>query len=393
MDAIVDENTENSWHRIVGIFMAEKMKDILKKENRLHRRAFLGGATASVAVLHAPFVHAEKRTVATRRDEVVIGKGDYLFRADHRVVRLPDKYHWQFTHNIAIDSANNIYVMHEGEAKLKDHPAIFVFDPDGKFIRAFGNQFQGGGHGLDIRKEGSEDFLYVTGYQQVKSFAKMTTSGEMVWYKKAPMVSGVYSKGQDTSTKASWSRKGFLPTNFAFLENGEFLLADGYGSYFIHHFDKDANWVKCFGGPGDGQGTFDLSHGLCVDRRPERKTPSLLVTDRNRNSLQRLTLNGDYIETIANLMKPCSIDTYENQLLITEYVAALSILDERSGVLVRLDEGVERLQNIKNLRQFPSKWRNGHFINPHDACFDKVGNILVAERIPTGRITKLSRVS
>ena len=49
---------------------------------------------------------------------------------------------------------------------------LYVFDPDGKFIRAFGSQFQGGGHGLEVRKEADGEFLYVTGYQMLKTFAE-----------------------------------------------------------------------------------------------------------------------------------------------------------------------------------------------------------------------------
>ena len=61
-------------------------------------------------------------------------------------------------------------------------------------------------------------------YQGVKAFAKMTLHGAIVWYQKAPMESGKYAEGEDISTKANWSRKGFLPTNFAFLDDGGFLL-------------------------------------------------------------------------------------------------------------------------------------------------------------------------
>lgn len=359
-----------------------------------NRRRFFAAATATgVAILGSPAVVIARRTETTEPNEVIIGEGDYQYRVNHAIVNLPDKYRFHFTHNVAVDSADNIYVIHEGEAERKDHPSIFVFDAQGKFIRAFGSQFQGGGHGLEIRREGKQDFLYVTAYQQVKCFAKMTTTGETVWYKKAPMQSGVYAKGQDISTKRSWNRKGFLPTNFAFLDDGGFLLADGYGSYFIHQFDKDAQWVKCFGGPGEGEGTFDLSHGLWVDRRPGRPEPSLLVTDRNRNSVQRLTLEGQHIETLTGFTKPCNIDTWKNQMVIPEYGAAVRLMDENNKVLVRLDEGVENSKRVKNLGGSPQKWQHGHFIAPHDACFDSNGNILVAERLKPGRITKLTRVS
>ena len=37
--------------------------------------------------------------------------------------------------------------------------------------------------------------------------------------------------------------------------------------------------------------------------------------------------------------------------------------------------------------------QNAKFVHPHDACFDADGNILVAEWVATGRMTKLRKVS
>ena len=76
------------------------------------------------------------------------GTGENRYEVLHYWPQLPAKYSWQTTHNVAIDREGLLYVIHEGRENLKDHPSIFVFDRKGKFIRAFGNQFQGGGHGL-----------------------------------------------------------------------------------------------------------------------------------------------------------------------------------------------------------------------------------------------------
>jgi len=82
------------------------------------------------------------------------------------------------------------------------------------------------------------------------------------------MDSGVYCMDEDTVRVRRWARDAFLPTNFAFLDDDGFLLADGYGSDWIHRYDKDANWVSKFGGPGEGEGKFNLPHGIWIDRRP-----------------------------------------------------------------------------------------------------------------------------
>jgi len=45
------------------------------------------------------------------------------------------------------------------------------------------------------------------------------------------------------------------------------------------------------------------------------------------------------------------------------------------------------------IRRDPSQWRPGKFVHPHDACFDRDGNIFVAEWVSTGRVTKLARMA
>ena len=337
----------------------------------------------------APAVHTKSRG---RQNELIIGEGAFKYRVDHKFCQLPSEFSWQTTHNVAVDSANNLYVIHEGKQNKKSHPSIFVFDSSGKYIRAFGSQFQGGGHGIEVRQEGSEEFLYVAAYQQVKAFAKMTLTGETVWYRKAPMESGVYADGQDTSTKATWTRKGFLPTNFAFLDDGGFLLADGYGSFHIHRYDKDANWISSFGGPGDGKRTFKTAHGVWIDDRPGRE-PSIIVTDRAHNTLQYFTMDGRYIETLLGYGLPANFDTRDNLLLVSELKSRLTILNEKNEVVAQLGEAIKRLNAVKGLREKPDQWNDGEFVHPHDACFDVEGNIFVAEWVATGRITKLTHVA
>ncbi|MBL8813675.1 MAG: hypothetical protein JNM43_26145 [Planctomycetaceae bacterium] len=351
------------------------------------RRSVLKSAVIGAGLFVAPRL---SRASGSRR-ETVIGTGDYQYRVNHAFAQLPDKYTWQTTHNVALDSAQNLYVIHEGRRDQKDHPSIFVFDPSGKFIRAFGAQFQGGGHGIEVRKEGNQEFLYVAAYQQVKAFAKLTLNGEIVWYKKAPMESGLYADGESTSTEPSWNRKGFLPTNFAFLDDGGFLLADGYGTFAIHRFDKDGNWKSCFGGAGEGKGTFNTAHGLWIDNRPGRE-PSIVVTDRAHNTLQIFSMDGVYKETISGFGLPANIDTLNNLMLVPELKACVSILNEKNEVVAQLGRAVERLDQVKDLRGQPAQWQDGQFVHPHDACFAPNGDIFVAEWVATGRITKLEKV-
>ena len=349
------------------------------------RRQFI--ASSAAATLAAPAVI----TAAKTEQSLIVGEGDFQYEVIHNWPQLPDQYHWQTTHNVAVDKAGRLYVIHEGREKLSDHPSIFVFDPDGKFVTAFGSQFQGGGHGIEVRQEGSEEFLYVCGYQQVKMFSKMTLDGETVWERFAPMESEVYAKDEDSVRRKIWGRDRFLPTNFAFLDDGGFLLADGYGSFYIHRYDKDANWQSCFGGPGDGEGTFATPHGIWIDRR-EGREEKVIICDRAHHTVQILTMDGKYEETISGFGLPANIDIWNGLMIVPELHARLTILDKDNRVVARLGDDVERIKSEKGVRNDPNKWNDGRFVHPHDACFGANGDIYVAEWVQTGRITKLKRL-
>lgn len=353
------------------------------------RRQFLQssvlGATAALA---APAIVTQAKSGSGK---IIVGEGDYQYEVQHAWPQLPDRFSWQTTHNVAVDQNQNLYVIHEGKRQLKDHPSIFVFDSEGKFVRAFGSQFQGGGHGIEVRKEGTDEFLYVCGYQQVKSFAKMTLTGDIVWWKNAPVESGVYAPHEDVTKKADWGRNRFMPTNFAFLDDGGFLLADGYGSFYVHRYDKDANWVSHFGGPGKGEGTFNTPHGIWIDRRTEDH-PRVVVCDRAHHTLQVLDMDGKHLKTISGYGLPANLDTWQDLMLVPELHARVTLLDKDYNAVARLGDDVDRIKSENGIRNDEAKWQAGKFVHPHDACFTPSGDIFVAEWVATGRVTRLKKL-
>jgi hypothetical protein len=354
------------------------------------RRRFLATTAAALAAPH--IVTAQKSP-----QPLVIGTGEHRYEVQHHWPQLPDKYSWQTTHNVATDREGFLYVIHEGRENLPDHPSIFVFDAEGKFVRAFGQQFQGGGHGLEVRTEGKDQFLWVTGYQQVKAFAKLTLTGEVVWQKRAPMDSKLYPEGEDTRPVKRWGRDAFMPTNFAFLPDGGFFLADGYGSFRIHRYDKDGRWLSMFGEPGKENGQFNTPHGLWIDARPGRE-PSLVVADRANKRLQWFTFEGKHLKTLDGFILPANIDARGDVLLVPDLSARITLLGKDDQVITHLGEDPDwRAQVLKDGMKLRSDekgegWVSGKFLHPHDACFDAAGNIFVAEWVHTGRITRLRKL-
>ncbi len=358
--------------------------------HELSRRRFLAAAAAATtATVAAPAVVTASKTDS----KLIIGEGDYQFEVFHDWPQLPSQFQWQTTHNVAVDRAGNLYVIHEGHADKPDHPAIFVFDPEGKYVRSFGSQFQGGGHGIEVREEDGQEFLYICAYQQVKAIAKLDLNGETVWHQHAPMSAGIYAAGEDTHPEKTWGRDRFMPTNTTFLPNGDFFVADGYGSFYIHRYDKTGKWLSCIGGPGEGLGTFDTPHGLWVDARPNRQ-PQLVVADRAHHTLQYLTLDGQYVSTLEGFGLPANIDTHGELMVVPELFARISILDGQNRVVAQLGDDSQRIRSDSKfaIRSDQSQWKPGKFVHPHDACFDHEGNIFVAEWVASGRVTKLKRV-
>jgi len=357
----------------------------------ISRRTVLSSAVAGCAgVVAAPLVITAGKT----RQPTIVGQGEHRYEVQHGWAKLPDQYQWQTTHNVAVDRQGLLYVIHEGRANLTDHPSIFVFDPQGKFVRAFGAQFQGGGHGIEVRQEGGEEFLYVCAYQQLKTFAKLDLKGKVIWQKYAPMDSGVYAAGEDTKPQKIWGRDRFMPTNFAFLDDGGFLLADGYGSFYIHRYDKNGEWQSCFGGPGGGQGKFATPHGVWIDRRGGGD-PTVVVTDRAHHTVQFLSLDGKHLKTVTGFGLPANADTRGDLMVVPELFGRVALLDRDQRIVAKLGDDGQRIRGDQKfaIRGDEKQWRTGKFVHPHDACFGNDGSIFVAEWVATGRVTRLKPVS
>jgi hypothetical protein len=226
-----------------------------RNRSAVSRRTFLkssslGAAAVAIPTVCVPYVRASDKAGS----RTVTGAGEWVFEVQHQWPQLPDKYTWQTTHNVAVDSQNRLYVIHEGRANQPDHPSIFVFDDEARFIRAFGSEFQGGGHGIEVRQEGGEEFLYVCAYQQVKAFAKLSLTGETLWKQYAPMKAGCYAENEDTDRRKVWGRDRDLRACEFFGSTIWLSLATTAACHIVHQI-----WLATSG------------RGLCLPCRRETR--------------------------------------------------------------------------------------------------------------------------
>jgi hypothetical protein len=354
------------------------------------RRTFLKAMSASALVAPlAPSIVSAADKAAGKTP--VIGEGEHRYECHHVWGQVPSHIHWFETHGVAIDKAGHIFITHRGggdkpKSSAMAQDTIVVFDPDGKFVRSFGKAYHGGGHGIDIREENGQEFLYLAMMMPVDLVVKTDLNGEVVWMKER--------KDLAQTHKYDDAKARFAPTNIAFAPDGGFYVADGYGSNYIHQYDQAANWVRTWGGTGKDNGKFQTPHGIWLDNRPGHD-PAIVVADRANARLQYFTLDGAFLRIDQGVSFPAHFDIRGDVLLVPDLHARITLMDRDNKVITHLGydpEWTKRVLDGFKMRQKPEACEPGRFLHPHDACFDKDGNIFVAEWVATGRISKLRKV-
>jgi len=95
----------------------------------------------------------------------ILGQDDHQYEAIHDWGELPRTIKYgQHAWRLRRFARKYLHPSHR-ECDQREPGHAGGFDHDGKFVRSWGRQFKGGAHGLTIRKEGSEDFLYLCDFQ------------------------------------------------------------------------------------------------------------------------------------------------------------------------------------------------------------------------------------
>ena len=127
----------------------------------MNRRHFLKTSAVAAAATASSGPHLLGVNRRTDDTHPIVGGGAFQYECHHNWGKLPASIAWQTTHGTAVDSQGLVYITHQGVGKnVMD--TVVVFDDKGKYVRSFGKEWHGGGHGIDIRKEGGEEFIYLS---------------------------------------------------------------------------------------------------------------------------------------------------------------------------------------------------------------------------------------
>jgi sugar lactone lactonase YvrE len=264
--------------------------------------------------------------------------------------KLPAHANFGGTSGVAFNSKGNIFVIHRGPMPLME------FDPDGHFIRGFGDGLFERPHGLRID---ADDNIWATDVAAHLVY-RFNPAGRL------EMVLGCKSR------PGEWHEYGHLrlfnePNEAVVGPSGDLFVLQGHGKgeSLILKFDCDGNFIKTFGRKSKGPGEFDLPHSLVFDNKG-----LLHIADRNNARIQVLDADGNYIRESKHPGTPCGLFMTDDQTiwLAHGHTGQIMTLDLHGNVLGVMEGG----GNGKTL----GKYGEAHYI-----AISRRGEVFVADTL------------
>src|SRR5277367_1867167 len=210
----------------------------------------------------------------------------------------PDMYLGEMA-GVAVNSKGHVFALSRGNTTGPAYGAaasqLLEFGPDGKYIREIGHNLYAWSYGHAVRVDPQEN-LWVAdkGSDMV---IKFDPQGRVT------MVFGRKQEASDEGTEALKHVKPPLPpvdgmfrqvTDMAWDHAGNTYISDGYINSRVAKVDKNGNWLKSWGEPGDGPGQFSTPHSIAVDAQG-----NVYVADRGNRRIQVFDGEGKFLRQMT----------------------------------------------------------------------------------------------
>jgi sugar lactone lactonase YvrE len=100
------------------------------------------------------------------------------------------------------------------------------------------------------------------------------------------------------------------PTDLAWLPDGSFFVADGYGNSRVVKFDPTGKFLMAWGTKGGAPGQFNLPHAIDIDRNRR-----VYVADGHNSRIQVFDEQGRFLDQWPNIWRPDAIMVSADQHL------------------------------------------------------------------------------
>jgi len=214
-------------------------------------------------------------------------------------LQLPKDLYLGEVTGVAVSSKGHIFVLSRGNTTGPAYAAaatqLLEFDRNGKFIREIGKNLYAWSFGHSVRVD-RQDNVWVTdkGSDMV---IKFNPEGRVV------MVFGRKQEASDEDTGPLKHPKPPLPpevgrfrqvTDVTWDGLGNTYISDGYINSRIAKVDKNGNWQKSWGEPGNQPGQLNTPHNIAADAQG-----NLYVADRGNRRIQVFDGDGKLLRVIT----------------------------------------------------------------------------------------------
>lgn len=283
------------------------------------------------------------------------GNDAFQYEEVYGWAQLPDGWELGEVVDIAVDNQDRVYIFSRGK-----HP-VMVFEPDGRFIQSWGEGLFTRPHGISIDNNGD---LYCAD-DDGHWIGCFTADGQLL-----------NSIGKRNLGAVAQSGNPFnKPTKVAFdPDNGELVIADGYGNARIHKFSRGGEHLFSWGEYGTDPGHFNLPHSVCTD-----SVGKVYVADRENHRIQIFDDQGNYLTQWNNMHRPCGLYIADDLIYIGQLLSNLSVNADypNIGACITIhDLTGKRLARLGDIRYGEAP---GQFIAPHGLAVDSQGSIYVGE--------------
>ena len=310
-------------------------------------------AAGAIAILLASFAFAQRPSDPALLVPETAPELDYVVAP--AAVTLPEGTTMGATASVAFDADGHLWVLSRGAQ------AFFEFDPNGTFIRSFGEGLLTRAHGLRIDREGNLWATDVSGHVVVK----VNREGKVL------LTLGTKGEAGEWN-EAAGSRRLNQPNDVAIGANGDIFVVQGHtpgptGDARVLKFDRDGQFIKSWGGKGSGPGQFQVAHGVAIDAEG-----LLWVADRENQRIQIFRQDGTFVRQVAYKGLPCSV------AIAREYIY---MVNGFAGQVLQLDLSGKVLAAMGKPGKGPGEFGEAHMIavNDKDEIFvaDSVNAALV----------------
>jgi len=209
-----------------------------------------------------------------------VGRGHQVYDWIEKWGKIPDSQSardgWAH-HGIVVSETGKVISFHQAD------PTVLVFDEEGDLENSWTATVQNA-HGMEIVKEGNTEYLFLAD-NTTGGVVKTTLDGEVVLNIERPDIQ-VYAQG------GKYSPTGVAVNQERHGGNGDVYVTDGYGSSYVHRYDKDGEHISSFNGEEGEAGGFATPHDVWVDTRKAEK--EFYIADRANGRIQVYDLEGNY---------------------------------------------------------------------------------------------------